>query len=188
MTTSKQYPTKELLLDLLSYDSNTGDLYWNRRDRSYFKSDREFKRWNARHAGSKIISVSKGSCKEYRSLKFMEYGSLKAHRVIVIMHGITLNPCDEVDHVNGNGLDNRIKNLRVVTPLDNCANKKRYKNNTSGVTGISKRGGKWRARIQKDGNPIVIGTFLEKSDAIKARMKAEKELMFHKNHGSNRPL
>lgn len=42
-----------------------------------------------------------------------------------------------VDHKNGNGLDNRKENLRISTNRDNCRNRGKQKNNTSGYKGVT---------------------------------------------------
>lgn len=42
-----------------------------------------------------------------------------------------------VDHENGDGFDNRIQNLRVVTQQSNMLNCKKKRHNTTGVTGVS---------------------------------------------------
>jgi hypothetical protein len=56
----------------------------------------------------------------------------------------------EVDHINGDGLDNRRSNLRLVTRSQNTQNRKPYPNSTSRFKGVSfnKRLGKYEAQIQ----------------------------------------
>lgn len=84
---------------------------------------------------------------------------------------------DEIDHIDRNPSNNRISNLRIATRSQNQFNNGLRPDNNSGVTGVSKaQGGKWRARISKNGKPILIGTFSKKEDAIAARSSAEIEL------------
>lgn len=77
------------------------------------------------------------------------------------------------DHVNKNKLDNRKSNLRVATHQENCRNRPKQTNNTSGVTGVGLTAGKWYARIWIDGKLKHLGLFENKEDAIKARLNAE---------------
>ena len=99
-----------------------------------------------------------------------------------------LTDCPEgmfVDHINGNSLDNRRSNLRVVEGQVNFMNRKMPKNNTSGRIGIHLREdtGKWRAIIGYENRRISLGDFVTKEEAIKAREAAELFYGFHKNHG-----
>lgn len=82
-----------------------------------------------------------------------------------------------VDHINNNTLDNRRNNLRITTNGANLRNGRVRRNNTSGITGVRFRSerGKWEARIRVNYEIHVLGLFKEKSDAIKARKKAERE-------------
>ena len=82
----------------------------------------------------------------------------------------------EVDHIDGNTSNNRKSNLRVVSHLENMQNKKIYKNNTSGTTGVSQlRNGKWKARIMVNGNEMWLGTFETKEEAVYVRHAAEEK-------------
>lgn len=67
----------------------------------------------------------------------------------------------DVDHRNGNGLDNRRANLRVTTHALNCANSRKRTTNTSGFKGVSfdRRRGNWRAYIVKDYKQRGLGRF-----------------------------
>lgn len=80
-----------------------------------------------------------------------------------------------VDHINGNKLDNRLGNLRECTQKENSRNLTVAINNSSGCTGVSlvKSSNKWRARIMVNRKEILLGYFVEKKDAIKARKEAE---------------
>lgn len=108
-----------------------------------------------------------------------------AHRIIWEMHNGPIPPGMDIDHINGVRDDNRIENLRCVTPADNSRNRKVGTNNESGFLGVAwyKPGSKWVARISKNGKWSHIGYFDDLDDAINARQQAELEFNYHENHG-----
>ena len=82
-----------------------------------------------------------------------------------------------VDHINGNGLDNRRENIRVVTYTENLRNRGRDRANQSGYKGVSVSGKtRWRARIKHEGKQITIGYFKTPEDAARAYDAKVKEL------------
>ena len=83
-----------------------------------------------------------------------------------------------VDHIDGNGLNNRRSNLRIVTNSENMQNRGKQKNNKSGYKGVSlHRGGKWTARIKIKDRYVHLGLFETKIEAHNAYQDAGK-----KNH------
>lgn len=84
--------------------------------------------------------------------------------------------CGWYDHIDRNPLNNRRSNLRPCTKSQNCANKGTQKNNTSGFTGVEFYKNRWRASIRFNNVRYYLGTFLNKDDAISARLRAEKEI------------
>ena len=94
-------------------------------------------------------------------------------------------PSKEIDHINGNRLDNRIPNLRDVTKQENRKNQKIHKKNTSGVMGVywSKDRKIWRVKISCNKKQLHIGCYKEFDDAVEARKEAERKYGFHPNHG-----
>lgn len=84
-----------------------------------------------------------------------------------------------IDHVNGDKLDNRRENLRVVTPQRNQVNRKRpNKNNTTGVRGVNymprlSKKSPWRAQITVNRRNLHLGLFATEAKAIAARRAAE---------------
>lgn len=76
----------------------------------------------------------------------------------------------EVDHKNGNRLDNRKGNLRICSRILNEMNKGIRKDNVTGFKGveISFAGKKWEAKIKVNKNVFHIGSFDTKEDAARA--------------------
>lgn len=86
------------------------------------------------------------------------------------------------DHIDYNKtLDNRKSNLRPATKSEQCQNRSIPKSNTSKVIGVGwdKLHQKWRAYIGVDHKTIYLGLFVDKNDAIKARLVAEKKYFSH---------
>lgn len=98
------------------------------------------------------------------------------HRVIwAFVHGVW--PAAEIDHVDRNGHNNRIENLRVVTREKNCANRGVFKNNRLGVAGVKEvKPGSFQARIQTNGNRVTLGTFRTLEAAANAVREAKRTL------------
>lgn len=80
----------------------------------------------------------------------------------------------EVDHIDGDGLNNLRCNLRVATKSQNMHNAKRPSHNTSGVKGVSwcKRRGNWVARVTLHGKLVWSRHFAQKEDAASAYAEA----------------
>ena len=94
-------------------------------------------------------------------------GSIYLHRLI--LPGVPI-----VDHVNGDGLDNRRVNLRPATQSQNNANSRRSSANTSGFKGVSlyRRTGRWRAYLGTRPKEVHLGYFATREEAARAYDRA----------------
>ena len=82
-----------------------------------------------------------------------------------------------VDHINGNGLDNRRCNLRICTFAQNCANRRPQRNRASPYKGVAPgRNGKATAQIGYRGEIMWLGTFDDEIEAAKAYDRKAYEL------------
>ena len=106
----------------------------------------------------------------------------KPNRKFLYMHKVILGCASLGDHINGDTLDNRRRNLRPCDHLGNSRNCKRSRRNTSGFKGAiwvkdSRRtdGGRWSARIRFDGKLVFLGYFSSARDAGAAYNKAAKK-------------
>ena len=170
-------PSREELRRVLRYDPTTGQLFWKKRPPEMDGA----KAFNVRYAGKEAFTFLNHGYR--RGLLFQQ--SVYAHRVIWRM--VTGEEAKELDHIDGDRLNNRWNNLRAVTRKMNQRNAARRSDNTTGCTGVVKRKGRWIAQIGVFGTTKHIGIYETESAAIKARMKAEKEYGFHKNHGRTNP-
>jgi hypothetical protein len=169
----KDLPSPEYLRQRLTYEPETGRLIW--------KNNPSFsKRWNSRFPENEAGTINP---RGYLRVSIDNW-VYQAHRIIWAIHyGEWAD--GEIDHIDGNKVNNRIDNLRMVDRVENSRNMRTPKDNTSGVMGVSrhKKSGKWTARIKANGVYHYLGLFVSFDDAVAARKKAEKAFGFHANHG-----
>lgn len=169
--------SKEFIEKILSYDPDTGVIRWigprSRGKRPDLIAGSEVRKAN----GKRYVQVVIQGRKYY------------AHRLIwVLVHGGL--PDEDIDHINGDGTDNRLANLRRASRTENSRNMRRSSSNSSGYTGVTwhKKANAWLAQIVVGSKNIYLGVFKDIDSAVKARSDAEIRFSFHNNHGSDRPL
>ncbi len=99
-------------------------------------------------------------------------------RRLVRMHRLIVDPsCDlEVDHFDGNGLNNQRSNLRIVTRRQN--NQNVHRKTSSRYPGVCWNGysGQWKAQIQVDGKNKHVGYFSTELEAFEAYQRALRDI------------
>jgi hypothetical protein len=108
---------------------------------------------------------------------YLNNGNYICNTELGLIHRYILNykGKDMVDHRNRNSLDNRKKNLRIVTAKQNAMNKSSAKNSTSKHIGVCYFKGEWISRIKVNDIDITIGYFDSEEEAVHARDIATKE-------------
>jgi hypothetical protein len=108
-----------------------------------------------------------------------------AHRIIWVW--MTGEQPQHIDHLDGNGLNNKWENIRSVSQAENMRNQKRHTSNSSGVGGIGYRkdSGRWRVRVSMDGRVRSLGTFSSFDEAVIARDQACAQSGYSLNHGKS---
>ena len=81
-----------------------------------------------------------------------------------------------VDHINGEGLDNRKVNLRIITYRQNSQN--RHTKGTSSYPGVHREGNKWAAAMTLNGLPIQLGTYTNELEAFNTYKATNESLGF----------
>lgn len=179
---------QKYLHDCFDYDSETGELFWKLRPRSHFNTENGMKIHAARFAG-RVAGTSRrraGKKNTYLSVGLGDKRGMLVHRIIWCM---AYGECpDIIDHIDGDGTNNRIENLRSVSNSVNLRNTTMYATNTSGITGVAfrkDRAGKknWLARIMVNKKSVQLGYFYTEGDAASARLAAEMKYGFTERHG-----
>jgi hypothetical protein len=174
--------TPEIVRELVDYDPDTGALTWRYRERKWFKNQNSFTGWNNRYVGKPAL-VAVQSDGYLCGTIFKQ--SLLAHRV-AYAHYFGKWPERFIDHINGIRTDNRISNIRAATRTENNQNKAIARNNSSGCSGVywNKKIEKWVSAIRVNKKHHHLGCFADKSEAISARKKAEREHGYSMRHGT----
>jgi hypothetical protein len=145
--------TQDELKELLHYDPETGVFTW-KVNRGNQVND-GFVAGNMDGDGHLQISINK---KKY-----------KAHRLAwLYMTGKW--PKEHIDHINGVKDDNKFFNLREATNQENCINRGKGKNNTSGYKGVSWNSGqkKWQANARLNYKLRHLGYFNTAEEAFES--------------------
>lgn len=153
----------------IRYDSETGEFYNKKTNR---------KVGSIRNKGNGGIGYVIVACNGK-----MHYGHRLAFEMVYgeITEGV------QIDHINGIRHDNRIANLRLATIDDNMRNRAASKRMLPGVTGVTfskKTPTKpWKVMIYNHNKHMNLGYYASFIDACEARIVAEVNLGYDKNHG-----
>ena len=153
---TKPLPSPQELRNLLDYCPETGVMQWKPRDLNLFPTSSAARRWHTRWCGKPAMNTWDKAGYKVGSIAGV---SMKAHRVAWAIH-FGQWPKDDIDHMNGDKSDNRIRNLRPATRAENS----RYSTSSYGSSrfkGVSRhrKTGKWRATITVNRKQFHLGLF-----------------------------
>lgn len=118
--------------------------------------------------GTQIAKMRKKNINRFNNEPIYPKGTKK----YILMHRLIMNfpKGMEIDHINGNGLDNRRCNLRICTRTENGSHRRLSSLNTSGYHGVSyckneKRKKRWISVIRYGGRKHTLGRFYTKDEA-----------------------
>lgn len=140
-----------------TYDKETGLFYWKISGKGILKGK------PTGHSDGRYIVLQRRDAWVY------------AHRAaFVLVNGAW--PTKDVDHINGDRLDNRFANLREASAAQNLRNRSVKSDSLTKVKGVTqdKRDGRFYAYIDFDGRRLSLGGFDNIADAADARIVAEK--------------
>ena len=175
----KEHINKEYLQECFIYDKTTGNLIWKQRPLRHFKNEKAMKWVNGRFAGMQVGNIKKTSKKSKTQYLSTRVNNIffAVHRLVWIYHFDLISNSMQIDHIDRNGLNNRIENLRLVTQSINKRNMPLQSSNKTGVNGVNwhKSAKKWQSRITDlNGKRLDLGRFNNFEDAVKVRKDAEK--------------
>ena len=129
--------------------------------------------WKVKKGRANVGDIAWFSSNGYKMFRF-NGKTYQEHRLIWAWHYDTVP--DEIDHINGDFLDNSVENLRAATHRQNMRNRKTPSHNKTGVKGVYLTRGKYRAQVTKDGNVFYLGSFCRLEDAKVVVESARKNL------------
>ena len=117
-------------------------------------------------------------------------GTLVLYHVIIwiLSTGKDIPQGMEIDHINGNKIDSRIENLRLVTNRQNQQNQKKHRAGRLPGASYYKRYHNWRSYIEIDKTSIWLGYYKTEQEAHEAYKIACKYIAKYTDNDSFREL
>jgi len=153
-------PPVEYLRACFSYNQKTGVLKWKNRPQEHFASYEGWVMWNSKNAGNRTGHVHNDGRHVPRFARRVKINRIAywEHRIIwKIMTGA--EPGENLDHADGNPLNNAWTNLRPANHFEQSWNRRLRYDNKFGCRGIFPRRNKWQAKIFVHGKNKHIGMF-----------------------------
>lgn len=126
----------------------------------------------------------------YVQIQLFTYKFVQSHLVCLWFTGKFPTTEEEIDHINGDRLDDRPENLRVVSATLNARNHKKHKDNTTGYTGVyynkAAISNPYMAGIRVNSKNIHLGVYPTAYKAYSARqvwIATHPEYGFTDRHG-----
>ena len=175
---------------LFEYRGDLGVLIWKNRPAQDFKTIGAAKSWNTRFSGKVAGGCHKCTVGKTYYILRCNNELYYAHRIIWSIENGELSDQDQIDHIDGDGTNNRIENLRKVSLLENKKNLKLFSTNTTGHCGVSfvKKRGCYEAYGSMHDKKVNLGYFKTLENAVAARKKFTEDNDYFHRHGEKRSL
>jgi len=171
--------TQEKLKQVFNYSEDTGIFTYKERLIDNCESEGHRKSWNSQYSGKEA-----GTKTSHGYIVVSAYGErYYAHRLAwLYVYGVWPK---YIDHIDGDGCNNKINNLRSVTQSENIKNTRIQDKSVSGVIGVTwdKSREKWIVKITSEGRVYNLGRYKDFFEAVCVRKSKEIQFGFHENHG-----
>ena len=139
--------------------------------------------------GKWVVVQNKGNAKGgYCQVKF-NGKNIRYHAVIwILLTGENIPKGYTLDHINGNRVDNRIENLRLVTQRENTQNRKEHRKGKLVGCYFKKLAGRYESKINIEGKQIYLGLYATEEEAHNAYVSACEHIEEYVDNASFREL
>lgn len=117
--------------------------------------------------------ISRKGYFKYRLMRAGKLHSTYSHLLVARTFILNTDPSLEVDHIDGNKLNNHVSNLEYVTHRENT---RRYTARFRPLTGAKKRINRWKSKIYFEGKYISLGSYETEIEAHKVYLNAKYEI------------
>lgn len=173
----RSYPSQAYLREAITM-TEAGLMTWNHRPNHHFKG--QARSWNARRAGTPVsVALSKNESGRLYRMVPLNGTKWMYNRILWTYFNGDIPKGMQVDHINGDSLDDRLDNYRLATHAQNVHNSK-LRAGASGLPGANRVSNKyskkkWSSAILINGKRVFLGYFETPEEASKCYLKKVSE-------------